>query len=63
MKDILNGILPKCPYCKKHAVVKKHGFARSGLRRYRCVECNKTFQNRFIYDGYREKQLKSFGAD
>ncbi|WP_422385824.1 transposase-like zinc-binding domain-containing protein [Leminorella richardii] len=29
-----------------------HGKNRSGLQRYRCESCKKTFQNKYIYRAY-----------
>ncbi|WP_170126520.1 IS1 family transposase [Leminorella richardii] len=44
---------PKCPFCSSAAHVKKFGKSRSGLQRYRCNSCEKTFQDKYIYDAYK----------
>ncbi|WP_438358068.1 transposase [Budvicia aquatica] len=41
--------LPACPHCNKATVVRKHGTARSRLQRYRCCDCRRTFQAKYIY--------------
>ncbi len=40
---------PGCPFCAEKARVRKHGFARSHIQRYRCTGCEKTFQAKYIY--------------
>ena len=41
--EFLNTFEPAaCPYCKKGRY-KRYGYLRTGLRRYRCLECGKTF--------------------
>ncbi|WP_425482141.1 transposase [Budvicia diplopodorum] len=47
--------LPDCPYCSEKRGVRKHGKARSGLQRYFCCECQKTFQVKYIYHMYKQK--------
>ena len=42
----------KCRYCHKTEYVKRHGKGRSGYQRYRCLECRKTFQDKYIYNVY-----------
>lgn len=46
-------IIPECRYCKKRESVRKHGKSCAGLRRYRCIQCDKTFQSNYIYSAYR----------
>ncbi|WP_127526452.1 IS1 family transposase [Budvicia aquatica] len=43
---------PTCPYCNIKTRVGKHGKARSGLARYRCLDCGCTFQSKYIYAAY-----------
>ncbi|WP_071605938.1 IS1/IS1595 family N-terminal zinc-binding domain-containing protein [Budvicia aquatica] len=38
-----------CPYCDDTTPVRKHGTSRSGSQRYRCSECRRTFQDKYIY--------------
>ncbi len=41
--ELLNTFEPAaCPYCKKGRY-KGYGYLRTGLRRYRCLDCGKTF--------------------
>ena len=41
--ELLNTFEPaSCPHCKK-GIYKRYGYLRTGLRRYRCLECGKTF--------------------
>lgn len=42
---------PICHYCENSDRVKKHGKGRTGLQRYYCVECGRSFQTRYIYKG------------
>lgn len=44
--------LPGCPYCDTVTPIRKHGKARSGLQRYLCFSCRRTFQSRYIYTAY-----------
>ncbi len=44
-------VKPCCHYCEDKTYVRKHGTARSGLMRCRCITCNRTFQVRYIYQG------------
>lgn len=41
---------PICHHCGQ-GPVRKHGFARSGLQRYLCTGCHRTFQTNYIYRG------------
>ncbi|GKX49882.1 transposase-like zinc-binding domain-containing protein [Budvicia aquatica] len=49
---------PICTHCDSSNNVKKYGLARSGLQRYRCGHCNKTFQAKYIYPAYEENMAK-----
>ena len=41
--ELLNAFEPAaCPYCKKGRY-KRYGYLRTGLRRYRCLDCGRTF--------------------
>lgn len=42
----------KCRYCNNTEYVKRHGKGRSGYQRYRCLACQKTFQDKYIYNVY-----------
>lgn len=42
----------KCRYCDSELVY-KHGHARSGEPRYRCRECQRSFQLTYRYEGNR----------
>ncbi|WP_415270870.1 transposase-like zinc-binding domain-containing protein [Leminorella richardii] len=44
--------IPPCRFCGSAERVKMHGKNRSGLQRYRCESCKKTFQNKYIYRAY-----------
>lgn len=52
---------PACPHCDESTQVRKHGRARSGLPRYRCVGCETTFQTRYIYWDYQTDSNESVG--
>lgn len=43
-------IVVKCRYCGSELVY-KHGYARSGEPRYRCRECQRSFQLTYRYEG------------
>ncbi|GKX57078.1 transposase [Leminorella grimontii] len=43
---------PECKYCGKNDRVCKHGRGKSGLQRYRCENCQRTFQSKYIYQAY-----------
>lgn len=43
----------KCPFCEQTECVKKHGFGKAKLQRYRCQSCCRTFQ---LYYAYRACQ-------
>ncbi|WP_420864707.1 IS1/IS1595 family N-terminal zinc-binding domain-containing protein [Leminorella grimontii] len=45
---------PHCPYCTSRNV-RKHGYSRAKLRRYRCLTCGITFQGEYIYPGCKFK--------
>lgn len=49
--------IPDCPYCVDKTQVRKHGFARSNIQRYRCTGCLKTFQSKYIYQTRPERQM------
>ncbi|WP_145960359.1 IS1 family transposase [Leminorella richardii] len=42
---------PRCPYCHENGRVTKHGKGTSGLPRYYCKGCWKTFQTQYYYPG------------
>ena len=42
-------LLPDCRFCGSTDAVRRHGRAKSGLQRYRCTLCSRTFQVRYIY--------------
>lgn len=44
---------PLCPYCRKNGRVTKHGKSSSGLPRYHCKACGRTFQTQYYYRGNR----------
>lgn len=46
-------ITPACKHCEKKDYVRKHGKSKCGLQRYRCEQCHKTFQVKYIYNAYR----------
>ncbi|WP_458379672.1 transposase [Yersinia hibernica] len=45
---------PICPYCHTLTRVRKHGTSLCGFQRYRCSECQRTFQGKYIYQMYRQ---------
>lgn len=61
---MLKGYMSVCPYCHDRNYVRKHGKARSGLQRYYCSECQRTFQTKYIYqiDKESRKGIKSVPA-
>lgn len=42
---------PLCHHCGVQGHAKKNGLALSGLQRYFCTACKKTFQTQYIYAG------------
>ncbi len=40
---------PACPYCDDTTQVRKHGTSRCGFQRYRCCDCGRTFQGKYVY--------------
>lgn len=40
-----------CAYCKQASDVVKNGKAETGHQRYRCRNCNKSFQLEYRYNG------------
>ncbi|SQI40723.1 Transposase and inactivated derivatives [Leminorella richardii] len=44
---------PECKFCGKKDSVRKHGRGKSGMQRYRCERCSRTFQTKYIYPAYR----------
>lgn len=48
--------MPACPFCAG-TYVRKHGFARSHIQRYRCPDCAKTFQTKYIYQTDSDRQM------
>lgn len=40
---------PICHHCNQTRRVRKHGKGRSGIQRYYCQSCKKTFQTKYIY--------------
>ncbi|WP_159565510.1 IS1/IS1595 family N-terminal zinc-binding domain-containing protein [Budvicia diplopodorum] len=42
---------PCCHYCEDKNHVCKHGKSRSGMVRYLCKACNRSFQTTYIYQG------------
>ena len=49
--------LPVCHHCSENSV-RRHGLARSGVPRYYCTACKRTFQVRYIYQGNEMKILQ-----
>ncbi|WP_175020560.1 IS1/IS1595 family N-terminal zinc-binding domain-containing protein [Yersinia hibernica] len=52
---------PTCPHCDTATQIRKHGKARSGLPRYMCLGCRRTFQSRYIYVAYQSEGNKPVG--
>ncbi|CCG89134.1 IS1 family transposase [Erwinia piriflorinigrans] len=42
-----------CPRCKEKVRIRRNGRSASGIQRYRCQSCLKTFQLHFYYAGSR----------
>ena len=40
-----------CPHCRHHESVSKNGTAPTGIQRYLCNDCNRSFQLDYIYNG------------
>lgn len=54
-------VTPACRYCRKKDGVRKYGRGKTGLQRYRCESCNRTFQDKYIYPACRpELQQETF---
>lgn len=47
-----------CHHCSEANSVRKHGKARSGIQRYYCSVCRKTFQVHYLYQGNEENILQ-----
>ncbi|GKX53955.1 hypothetical protein SOASR030_00670 [Leminorella grimontii] len=45
---------PACRHCGLVSDVRLHGKAKSGMTRYRCMACKKSFQLKYIYGAYKE---------
>ncbi|AWH87496.1 IS1/IS1595 family N-terminal zinc-binding domain-containing protein [Limnobaculum parvum] len=54
--------LPVCHHCSKMDCIRKHGLARSGVQRYYCTSCKRTFQVRYIYLGNETNILRQVKA-
>ncbi|WP_147280760.1 IS1/IS1595 family N-terminal zinc-binding domain-containing protein [Pragia fontium] len=50
-----------CQYCGSGTAVRKHGKSKSGMQRFWCSSCSKTFQNDYIYTSW-EHQVKTMMA-
>lgn len=42
----------KCRFCSQTDPVKKHGTSPSGVQRYRCHECNRSFMLNYRYKAW-----------
>lgn len=51
----MKGKLSACRHCNETGGVRKHGKARSGIQRYYCCECRKSFQIKYIYHVYKNR--------
>ena len=40
-----------CRYCTHTQFVQKHGKARTGVQRYLCTDCNRSFQHKYLNNG------------
>lgn len=40
-----------CPRCNEKSRIRRNGRSASGMQRYRCMHCLKTFQLDFYYQG------------
>lgn len=47
-----------CHHCGEINSVRKHGKARSGIQRYYCSVCRKTFQVQYLYQGNEDNILQ-----
>ncbi|MDR0807338.1 MAG: hypothetical protein LBN41_11485 [Enterobacteriaceae bacterium] len=47
-----------CHHCQQAGRVIKHGLGRSGLQRYFCHSCKKTFQVDYYYSGHEMRLLQ-----
>lgn len=47
-----------CHHCSERNCVRKHGKARSGLQRFYCSNCKRTFQINYIYHGHEGKIMR-----
>lgn len=57
---------PICHHCNHSGRIRRHGQARSGIQRYLCMMCNKTFQVSYIYQGHEgniAKHIKTLVED
>lgn len=44
-----------CRFCNQTEYVRKHGTGVSGFRRFRCLECKRSFQLDYAYEAYKPK--------
>lgn len=51
-----------CHHCSEKSGVRRHGKARSGLQRYYCSNCKRTFQINYIYQGNEGKIIQQVEA-
>ncbi|MBV7690854.1 hypothetical protein KV701_03635 [Limnobaculum sp. M2-1] len=51
-----------CHHCGRKNCVRRHGRARSGLQRYYCSGCGRTFQISYIYQGNEGNILRQIEA-
>ncbi|MBK5143708.1 hypothetical protein I2494_08265 [Budviciaceae bacterium BWR-B9] len=51
MNIYLKRTTPICHYCGRCDCTKRHGTGRTGLQRYYCMNCRRTFQTTYVYKG------------
>ncbi|WP_406569535.1 IS1 family transposase [Aeromonas media] len=42
-----------CRFCSKSGGVIRHGYSPNGFQRFRCLDCQRTFQLDYCYEAYR----------
>lgn len=53
--QLINSYIPsKCPYCESESI-KKNGYTRNGVQRYKCLNCSQTFTpvTKTIFEGHK----------
>ena len=55
--------LPVCHHCGEKNSVRKHGIARTGVQRFYCMACKRSFQDKYIYHSCEDKIIKKVKSE